>query len=99
MAPFKQEGPQTTRPSFIAITPFFLPPHLQSSACGRGSWRRLGVNNQRYGAGKPVTLVNPNVLCRRLLRPDLSCGSSLHLCCACLEDVNRGEVSVPPREL
>ena len=22
MAPFKQEGPQTTRPSFIAITPF-----------------------------------------------------------------------------
>ena len=57
---------------------FFLPPRLQSSAGERCSWRRLGVNNQGYGAGKPVTLVSPNVLCRRLLRLDLSCGSSLH---------------------
>ena len=52
LKPCKQEGPQTTRPSFIAITAFFLPPHLQSSACGRCSWRRLGVNNQGYGAAR-----------------------------------------------
>ena len=38
--------------SLSRIEAFFLPPHLQSSACGRCSWRRLEVDNQGYGAAR-----------------------------------------------
>ena len=60
-------------------------------------WRRLRsvllrLNNRGYGAGRPRNLVSPNMLCRRLLRLDLSAAGP------CLEDVNRVEGSEPPQE-